>query len=46
MATPDLLFAAGLVAWMAGAVAGIATWRRPGTARVAAFSLAILGSLL
>jgi hydrogenase-4 component B len=46
MATPDLLFAAGLLAWLAGATAGIVTWRRPASARVAAFSLAVLGSLL
>lgn len=46
MAAPDLLFAAGLIVYLAGAAAGVLNWRQPATARVAVFSLAMLGSLL
>jgi hydrogenase-4 component B len=41
-----LFFAAGLLAHVTGALSGLATWRRPAVARVAAFSLAILGCVL
>ena len=44
--TPDALFLSGLIAYLAGALAGLAGWRRPTAARVAAFTMALAGALL
>jgi hydrogenase-4 component B len=42
----EVLFSAGLAAYLAGALAGLAAWRRPAAARVAGFALALAGTLL
>src|ERR1041385_7473806 len=41
-----LLLAAGLFAYLAGAISGLACWRRPSTARTASCACAILGAIL
>src|ERR1035441_4133976 len=46
MGLPNGLLAAALLALLAGAVSGLATWKRPAAARVVAFAFAVLGSLL
>ena len=46
MLDPAVLFGAGLLCYLVGAAAAAAAWNRPALARVAAFTLAILGSLL
>jgi hydrogenase-4 component B len=46
MGSPGVFLAAALVTFLAGAVSGLATWKRPAAARVVAFSFAVLGSLL
>src|ERR1035438_1960874 len=46
MGMPNGLLAAALLAFLAGAVSGLATWKRPAAARVVAFAFAVLGSLL
>src|SRR5262249_32990963 len=46
MPTPATFFIAGLLAFLAGAVAGLAAWRRPAIARIATSLAAALGSLL
>jgi hydrogenase-4 component B len=46
MGLPDVFFACALAAFLLGAVSGLATWKRPATARIAAFAFASLGSLL
>jgi hydrogenase-4 component B len=38
-------FAAGLIAWLLGAAAGLACWRRPATGRRIGFGLSLAGSL-
>ncbi|RPI13225.1 MAG: hydrogenase 4 subunit B, partial [Acidobacteriales bacterium] len=43
---PDAFFNAGLTAYLAGALAGLACIRRPAPARVLAFGLALVGALL
>ena len=43
MGVPALLFAAGLLCCLAGAIAALANWRRPAAARVTAFTFAALG---
>jgi hydrogenase-4 component B len=43
---PDLLFNSGLIAYLAGAAAGLACSRRPAPARILAFGLALVGALL
>jgi hydrogenase-4 component B len=43
---PVTLFGFGLLAYLAGAAAGVAGFRRPGFARRAAFGLALVGALL
>ncbi len=45
-ADPDPFLAAGLLSFLAGAISGLATWKRPGAARVTALGFAVLGSLL
>ena len=42
----EVLFNAGLAAYLAGALAGLAAWRRPAAARVVGFALALAGTLL
>ena len=42
----DLLFSGGLIAWLSGAVAALILMKRPDSARVAAFGLALLGACL
>src|ERR1035438_3779243 len=46
MGMPNGLLAAALLAFLAGAVSGLATWKRPAAARVVAFAFAVVGSLL
>ncbi len=46
MGSPDPFLAAGLASFFLGAVSGLATWKRPATARIVAFAFAVLGSLL
>jgi len=46
MGAPDALLAAALGAFLTGAVAGLAAWKRPAAARVAAMACAILGCVL
>jgi hydrogenase-4 component B len=46
MPAPDALFTAGLIAYLAGAVAGLGGAGAPRRARVAAFGLALAASLL
>jgi len=46
MGAPGPFLAAALISFLAGAISGLATWKRPTAARVAAFGFAILGSLL
>jgi hydrogenase-4 component B len=46
MGLPNLFLACALVSFLAGAVAGLATWKRPSAARIAPFGFAVLGSLL
>ena len=46
MSEPGPVLAAALLSFLAGAISGLSTWKRPGTARVLAFGFAILGSLL
>jgi hydrogenase-4 component B len=40
------LLGGALLSFLAGAIAGLVNWKRPAAARVAAFGLAVLGSLL
>ena len=42
----DALFASGLIAYLAGAVASLAAWHRPSVARLAGCALALVGALL
>src|ERR1019366_8877998 len=46
MPASSALFTGGLVAWLAGAVAGLAGFRTPRLARIGAFGLALAGALL
>jgi hydrogenase-4 component B len=46
MGAPDVFLASGLASFFIGAISGLATWKRPAAARIAAFSFAVLGSLL
>jgi hydrogenase-4 component B len=46
MALPNLFLASALASFLAGAIAGLATWKRPSAARVVSFAFAVLGSLL
>src|ERR1035438_7390091 len=46
MGSPNAFLVAALLSFLAGAVAGLATWKRPAAARVVAFAFAVLGSLL
>ena len=46
MAPVWMCFAGGLVAWLAGAAAGLAGYRHPRQARLTAFSLALAGAVL
>src|ERR1035437_1409664 len=46
MGLPNGFLVAALLAFLAGAVSGLATWKRPAAARVVAFAFAVLGSLL
>ena len=46
MSEPGPILAAALLSFLAGAISGLSTWKRPGTARVLAFGFAVLGSLL
>ena len=41
-----ILFIGGLVAYLAGAIAGLASYREPKRARLVAFTLALVGALL
>jgi hydrogenase-4 component B len=42
----DLFLVSGLASFCGGAIAGLATWKRPAAARLACFAFAVLGSLL
>jgi hydrogenase-4 component B len=42
----EILFAGGVSAYLAGAVAGLAGWRSPRAARIGAFGFALAGALL
>ena len=46
MGLPDLFLASALASFVAGAIAGLATWKRPSAARIVSFAFAVLGSLL
>src|ERR1039457_534798 len=46
MPSVEALFSVGLAVYLAGAVAGLAAWRRPAAARVAGFPRAAAGTLL
>src|ERR1039458_6185847 len=46
MPSVEVLFSGGLAAYLAGALAGLAAWRRPAAARIAGFGLAVAGTLL
>jgi hydrogenase-4 component B len=46
MPSPLAFLAAGLASFLTGALAGLATWKRPAAARVATSAFAVLGSLL
>jgi hydrogenase-4 component B len=46
MGSPNAFLVAALLCFLAGAVAGLATWKRPAAARVGAFGFAVLGSVL
>src|SRR5712692_5456294 len=46
MPLSDTLFTAGLVAYLAGAVAGLLSWRRPAAARTIGCGMASTGALL
>jgi hydrogenase-4 component B len=46
MGLPNLFLASALASFLAGAIAGLATWKRPSAARVVSFAFAVLGSLL
>ena len=46
MGLPDLFLASALASFLAGAIAGLATWKRPSAARIVSFAFAVLGSLL
>jgi hydrogenase-4 component B len=46
MGGPGPILAAALISFLAGAIAGLATWKRPARARIAAFGFALLGTLL
>jgi hydrogenase-4 component B len=45
MPAAQFWFAAGLAAWLLGAIAGLACWRRPRDGRRIAFGLALAGSV-
>ena len=46
MPSVEVLFSGGLAVYLAGALAGLAAWRRPAAARIAGFALALAGTLL
>src|ERR1019366_8598000 len=46
MPSVEALFSVGLAVYLAGAVAGLAAWRRPAAARGAGFAPALAGPLL
>ena len=46
MGSPNAFLVSALLAFLAGAVSGLATWKRAAAARVVAFGFAVLGSLL
>ncbi|HEV2688694.1 MAG TPA: proton-conducting transporter membrane subunit, partial [Bryobacteraceae bacterium] len=46
MAAADAFFSAGLVAYLAGAIAALLGWRQSSAARIAAFAIALVGTLL
>src|SRR5450432_651099 len=46
MGLPDPFLASALLSFLAGAISGLATWKRPAAARIVAFAFAVLGSLL
>ena len=46
MGSANAYLVAALLCFLAGAVVGLATWKRPGAARVGAFGLAVPGSVL
>src|ERR1019366_6663411 len=46
MGSPLAFLTAGLASFLIGALAGLATWKRPATARVVPFACAGFGSLL
>jgi hydrogenase-4 component B len=46
MDAPNAFLVSALLAFLAGAVSGLATWKRAAAARVVAFGFAVLGSLL
>jgi len=46
MGWPNTFLVSALLAFLAGAVSGLATWKRAAAARLVAFGFAVLGSLL
>src|SRR5258708_7256640 len=46
MGSPNAFLVSALLAYLAGALSGLATWNRWAAARVVAFGFAVLGSLL
>ena len=44
MSGTGIFFTSGLILYLAGAASAVVNWRRPGSARLAALSLALLGS--
>ena len=46
MGSPNAFLVSALLAFLAGALSGLATWKRAAVARVVAFGFAVLGSLL
>jgi hydrogenase-4 component B len=46
MGSPNAFLVSALLAFLAGALSGLATWKRAAAARVVAFGFAVLGSLL
>ncbi len=46
LVSADVLFNGGLIAYLAGAAAGLACIRRPGAARLLAFGMSLVGALL
>ena len=46
MGSPDAFLVSAFLSFLAGAISGLVTWKRPAAARVVAFAFAVLGSLL